>query len=92
MFMGIVFVRGRLSSILDVVTIFGNQIWLFLWDSSRITMELNHGIQGGYACIPDGIHMEWIIPSSFHIESMMSMELEIGWGLSQHPFYGFHME
>ena len=40
-------------SILDVATIFINQIRLFLWHSSRITMELNlfHGIQGGYACI-----------------------------------------
>ena len=31
------------------------------------------------------------IPSS-HMESMVSMEQEIGWGLSQHSFHGFHME
>ena len=70
---------------LDVVTIFGNQIWLFLCDSSRITIELNlfHGIQDGYACITYGIHVEFIwnshgmdhsmtIPYEFHMESMMS--------------------
>ena len=74
-------------SSLDVVTIFGNKIWLFLWDSSGITMELNlfHGIQDGYAGIPYGIHVEFnwnpygmdhsmTILSSFYMESMMSME------------------
>ena len=65
------------SSILDVATIFGNQIRLFLWDSSGITMELNlfHGIH--MDCSMESkvdmpaFHMEC---SGIHVESMMSME------------------
>ena len=41
---------------------------------------------------PCGTDHSMTIPSSFHMESMMSMEEEIGWGLSQHLFHGFHME
>ena len=53
-----------------------------------------------------GIHMEWCIPWTFHMESIVDMEWKHEWGPSQkvvhgtvhgmgafHPIpYGFHME
>ena len=84
---------------LDVVTIFGNQIWLFLCDSSRITIELNlfHGIQDGYACIPYGI--QWN-PCGIHVELMWNpcgIHMEFTWNGSFHDHSmtipsSFHME
>ena len=62
---------------LGVATIFINQVRLVLWDSSGITMELN---------LFHGIQMDC------SMESMMSIKYEIGWGLSQHSFHGFHTE
>ena len=84
-----------LMTILDVATIFCNQIRMFLWGfqwnfhgigicsmESIWTVPWNprwlclHSIWNPVESMwnPCGIHVELIIPSSFHMESMMSME------------------
>ena len=68
--------RGGLCSILDVTTIFINQIRLFLWDSSGNSMELN---------LFHGIHMECSMESkvdmpAFHLESS-GIHVEPMWSL-----------
>ena len=63
---------------------------------SRVDMPKFHmessGIQVEWQWIPYGIDHSMTIPWSFHRESMMSMEQQIGCGLSQHWFHGFHMD
>jgi len=57
-----------------------------IWNFSRIHMDLFHRI-----------HMDLSMESKvdmppFHMESMMSMEQQIGWGLSHNWFHGLHMD
>ena len=65
--------HGGWCSILNVVTIFCNQIRLFLWDSSGISMELNlfHGIHMDCSMESCGIHVDSIWNWSVHDHSIL---------------------
>ena len=67
---------GACCSILDVATIFCIQrrlfLWGFQWNFHGIEFVPWNPVESMWN--PCGIHVELIIPSSFHMESMMSME------------------